>query len=75
MCYTNNTEGKEPKMPRVNVPEALYKVVLVERERGYGQRVIWTEYYDNEAEARARAEAVSDYSDPEDYYVGEVSRA
>jgi len=62
-------------MPRVNVPEALYKVTLVERERGYGQRIIWTEYYDNEAEARARAQAVSDYSDPEDYYVGEVSKA
>jgi hypothetical protein len=61
-------------MPRVNVPQALYKVTLVERERGYGQRIIWTEYYDNELEARARAEAVCDYSDPEDYYVGEVSR-
>ncbi len=61
-------------MAKVNVKEGLWRVQLVERERGYGQRIIWTEYYDNEAEARARAQAVCDYADPEDYYVGEVSR-
>lgn len=60
-------------MAKVNVTQGLWRVTLVERERGYGQRVIWTEYYDNKAEAEARAEAVTDYSDPEDYYVGEVS--
>lgn len=60
-------------MPKVNVQNGLWKVTLVERERGYGQRIIWVEYYDNEAEAKARGKAVSDYSDPEDYYVGEVS--
>jgi len=59
---------------KVQVQNGLWRVQLVERERGYGQRIIWTEYYDNEQEARARAEAASDYSDPEDYYVGEVSR-
>lgn len=62
-------------MARVNIPEALWKVTLVEMERGYGQRIIWVEYYDNEQEAKARAAAVCDYSDPEDYYVGEVSKA
>jgi hypothetical protein len=61
-------------MAKVNIVSALWKVTLVEREQGWGQRVIWEEYYDNEAEARARAEAVSDYNNPEDYYVGEVSR-
>ncbi len=61
-------------MSKVNLQNGLWKVTLVERERGYGQRIIWVEYYDNELEAKARAEAVCDYSDPEDYYVGEVSR-
>ncbi len=61
-------------MSKVNLQNGLWKVTLVERERGYGQRIIWVEYYDNEQEAKARAEAVCDYSDPEDYYVGEVSR-
>lgn len=61
-------------MSKVNLQNGLWKVTLVERERGYGQRVIWTEYYDNQAEAEARAKAATDYSDPEDYYVGEVSR-
>lgn len=61
-------------MSKVNLQNGLWKVTLVERERGYGQRVIWVEYYDNESEAEARAEAATDYSDPEDYYVGEISR-
>jgi hypothetical protein len=61
-------------MAKVNLTQGLWKVTLVERERGYGQRIIWVEYYDNETEARARAEAASDYRDPEDYYVGEVSK-
>jgi len=61
-------------MAKVNVKEGLWRVQLVERERDYGQRIIWTEYYDNEAEAKARGVAVTDYGDPEDYYVGEVSR-
>ena len=61
-------------MSKVNLQNGLWKVTLVERERGYGQRIIWTEYYDNKAEAEARAEFVCDYSDPDDYYVGEVSR-
>ncbi len=59
---------------KVNLKEGLWKVTLVERERGYGQRIIWVEYYDNEAEAKSRAQAASNYSDPEDYYVGEVSK-
>ena len=61
-------------MAKVNIKEGLWRVQLVERERGYGQRIIWTEYYDNQQEAEARGRAVSDYSDPEDYYVGEVSK-
>lgn len=61
-------------MAKVNVKQGLWKVTLVERERGYGQRIIWEEYYDNEEEARARAAAVCDYGDPEDYYVGEVRK-
>ena len=61
-------------MARVELKSGLWKVTLVERERGYGQRIIWEEYYDNEEEARARGKAVTDYADPEDYYVGEVSR-
>ena len=61
-------------MAKVNVTQGLWRVQLVERERGYGQRIIWTEYYDNELEANARAEGVSDFTDPEDYYVGEVSK-
>lgn len=61
-------------MAKVNLNQGLWKVTLVERERGYGQRIIWVEYYDNEAEAKARAEYVTDYADPEDYYVGEVSK-
>ena len=61
-------------MAKVNLTQGLWRVTLVERERGYGQRIIWTEYYDNEHEAKARAEFVTDYNDPEDYYVGELSK-
>jgi len=61
-------------MAKVTVKQGLWKVTLVERERGYGQRVIWEEYYDNREEAEARAAAVSDYSDPDDFYVGEVRK-
>lgn len=52
----------------------LYKVTLIERERGYGQREIWVRYFDNEEEARQVAKKHTDYSDPEDYYVAEVSK-
>jgi hypothetical protein len=61
-------------MALVTVTQGLWRVTLVERERGYGQRVVWTEYYDNLEEAETRAQAVTDYADPEDYYVGEVTR-
>lgn len=61
-------------MAKVTLNQGLWKVTLVERERGYGQRIIWEEYYDNEQEAKVRAKAVCDYSDPEDYYVGEVTK-
>jgi len=61
-------------MAKVNLQNGLWRVTLVERERGYGQREIWVEYYDDEQEARARAKAVTNYDDPEDYYVGEVTR-
>ena len=61
-------------MAKVDLRNGLWKVTLVERERGYGQRELWEEYFDNELEARARAAAVTDYSDPENYYVGEVRK-
>lgn len=61
-------------MAKVNFGKGLWKVTLVERERGYGQRIIWEEFYDDEQEARGRAKEVTDYSDPEDYYVGELSK-
>mgnify|MGYP003705478321 FL=1 len=52
----------------------VYKVTVTEYERGWGQREIWTKYYDNEAEAREIAKQATDYSDPDDYYVAEVSK-
>ena len=62
-------------MPRIAMPAVqAFKVEFTEYERGWGQKHWDTEYYDNEAEAKARAEAVTDYADPEDYYVGEVRR-
>jgi hypothetical protein len=51
----------------------LYKVTLIERERGW-QREIWVRYFDNEVEAREVAKKHTDYSDPEDYYIAEVSK-
>lgn len=54
----------------------LYKVVMREYERGYGQRLMGTKYFDNEEEALKFCEEWSDYSDPECYfraeYVGRV---
>ena len=61
-------------MAQVNFKQGLWKVVLTEYERGYGQREIWVKYFDNEAEARAVAEKSNDWSDPDDYYRAEVRR-
>ena len=43
-------------MPRIEKPQAAYKVVIIESERGWGQKIDETIYYDNEAEARKAAE-------------------
>jgi uncharacterized membrane protein YiaA len=61
-------------MAEVRLTQGLWKVTLTEYERGYGQRVIWVRYFDNEAEARSVAEKSHDWSDPDDYYRAEVSR-
>jgi hypothetical protein len=42
-------------MARVQKPQAAFRVEFTEYERGWGQKHWDTEYYDNEAEARARA--------------------
>lgn len=43
-------------MPRIKKPNVVaFKVTFTEYERGWGQRHLDTEYYDNEAEARERA--------------------
>lgn len=39
-------------MPRIDKPTA-YKVVIIESERGWGQKVEDELYYDNEEEAKA----------------------
>jgi hypothetical protein len=52
----------------------LYKVTLIERERGYGQREIWVRYFETEAEAKQVTEQYTDYRDPDDYYVAEVHK-
>ena len=43
-------------MPRIDKPTA-YKVVIIESERGWGQKVDEELYFDNEAEAREYARA------------------
>ena len=47
-------------MPRIEKPQAAYKVVIIESERGWGQKVDETIYYDNEAEAK---QFVKDYNE------------
>jgi hypothetical protein len=42
-------------MARVYAPNAVFKVVLTEYERGWGQKHFDTWYFDNEAEARKAA--------------------
>ena len=39
-------------MPRINRPVG-YKVIIIESERGWGQKIDDELYFDNEAEARA----------------------
>ncbi len=43
-------------MAKVSPNQALFKVEFTEYERGWGQRHWDTEYYDNEEEARQRAQ-------------------
>ena len=61
-------------MSEVKLNKGLWKVTLIERERGYGQRIIWVRYFDNKEEAELVATNSNDFSDSEDYYVAEVSR-
>lgn len=42
-------------MPEVKFTQNVYKVVLTEYERGWGQRHFDTKYFDNEAEAEQYA--------------------
>ena len=46
-------------MPRIEKPKDAYKVVIIESERGWGQKIDETIYYDNEAEAK---KFVADYN-------------
>lgn len=39
-------------MPRIEKPQDAFKVVIIESERGWGQKIDETIYFDNEAEAR-----------------------
>ena len=68
-------------MPQVKKPTTVYKVVLTEYERGWGQRHWDTIYFDNAREARVYAENYnikhnSEHSAPDWYvradYVGPV---
>jgi hypothetical protein len=42
-------------MPRISAPQAAYRVDIIESERGWGQKVDESIYFDNEAEARQYA--------------------
>ena len=46
-------------MPRIEKPKDAYKVIIIESERGWGQKIDETIYYDNEAEA---IKFVNDYN-------------
>ena len=61
-------------MAEVKLNKGLWKVTLVEHERGFGQREIWVKYFDNEEEANRVAEASHSLSDPDDYYRAEVRK-
>lgn len=50
-------------MPRIAKPTG-YRVVIIESERGWGQKVDDELYFDNEAEARAYVEAYNRKSMP-----------
>lgn len=42
-------------MPRIEKPKDAYRVVIIESERGWGQKIDEEIYFDNEAEARQYA--------------------
>ena len=47
-------------MPKFTIPESgAFKIIFIESERGWGSKIIETEYYDNETEAR---QVVADYN-------------
>lgn len=43
-------------MPRIQAPAAAYRVDIIESERGWGQKVDESIYFDNEVEARQWAD-------------------
>ena len=51
-------------MPRIEKPKDAYKVVIIECERGWGQRVEDTFYYDNAEEAKAFCKDYNDRHNP-----------
>jgi hypothetical protein len=56
-------------MAEVKVPGSLYKVMMTEYERGYGQREMGEKFFDNEAEAKAFcADYNKDPGDPDCFY-------
>ena len=39
-------------MPRIDKPQNAYRVDIIESERGWGQKIDETIYFDNESEAK-----------------------
>lgn len=68
-------------MPRITPPGKVYRVDIVESERGWGQKIDETLYFDNEDEARNYADDYNRKHNTLDYvpdwymraeYVGKV---
>jgi hypothetical protein len=51
-------------MPRIAKPVDAYKVTIIESERGWGQKIDETIYFDNAAEAKAFAQEYNDKHNP-----------
>jgi hypothetical protein len=50
-----------------------WAVKLVRRDLNHEPETVWVEYYSDETQARNRAKSVTDYSNLDCYYVGEIS--
>lgn len=55
-------------MAELKFDKNIFKVTMVERERGWGQRPMGVKYFDNEDEAIVFCKSWSDYSDPDCYF-------